>query len=243
MNSEIISSLFEQKKNSRLKKRRGVAEIISTMMLMAVTVIGALTLTYFVNDGFVSGNLGTVSALDSSLNILLLAYDTRDSSSLLSLLDVDNDLKIVNDTKGNPILCGVTCSVPPNAIPESGGTEFVVLQVQNNAIDSIFLEDITINGVVHSWDSSTSGVQLDASINAPLSGKYPTDEMFSILSVGSTPIIQSDSIQIQGGKIVNLLVKLGPADSDIQLNKGIHVFLDTGGSQPVEFLIKSGDVR
>ncbi|MFB5625604.1 MAG: hypothetical protein ACE5RQ_02405, partial [Nitrosopumilus sp.] len=84
---------FEKKKHSRLRHRRGVADVISTMMLMAVTVTGASTLTYFMNDAFVSGNLGTISTLDSSsLNLLLLAYDTRDSSSLLKLIDVDNDI-------------------------------------------------------------------------------------------------------------------------------------------------------
>jgi len=123
------------KKNSRLKKRRAVTDIISTMMLMGITVAGATTLTYFMNDAFVSGNLGTVSTLESSsLNLLLLAYDTRDSFSLLTLTDVDNENVI------NSFLCAVTCSVTPNATPESGGTEFIVLQIQNNGIDSIFLQ-------------------------------------------------------------------------------------------------------
>ena len=63
------------------------------MMLMAVTVTGATTLTYFMNDAFVSGNLGTVTTLESSSqNLLLLAYDTRDSFSLLTLADVDNEI-------------------------------------------------------------------------------------------------------------------------------------------------------
>ena len=48
MNSKITSDkTFEKKKNSRLKNRRAVTEIISTMMLMGVTVTGASTLTYF----------------------------------------------------------------------------------------------------------------------------------------------------------------------------------------------------
>jgi len=67
--------------------------------------------------------------------------------------------------------------------------------------------------------------------------------MFSILSVESIPIFQNESIEIQSGQIVNLLVKLGLDDSDIQLNKGIHIRLDTGGIHPVEFLIESGDAR
>ncbi len=50
----MSNQISEKKKNSRLKKRRGVADIISTMLLMGLTVGGATTLTYFVNDGFVS---------------------------------------------------------------------------------------------------------------------------------------------------------------------------------------------
>ena len=242
MKSKIISNqLSEKKKSSRFKKRRALAEIISTMLLMGVTISGATTLTYFVNDGFISGNLEAASAFDSSKNIILLAYDTRDSSSLLTLIDVDNDIDFVTDIDGNPILCGFTCSVTPNDIPANGGTEFIVLQIQNNGIDLVFLEDIAINNVIHSWDSSTAGIQLDTT--APLvNGKYPVDGMFSILLMG-TPIIQNDSIKIQSGQTVNLLVKLGSNDSDILLNKGIHVRLDVGGIHSKAFLLESGDAR
>lgn len=235
---KMPNQISEKKKNSRLKKRRGVAEIISTMMLMGLTVGGATTLTYFVNDGFVSGNLSAASSLNTSpQNVSLLAYDTRDSSSLLMLPDVDNEILI------NSFLCGVTCHPPINNIPESGGTEFIVMQIRNNGIDTIFLEDISINNVVHSWDSTTSGVQLDASSSSGATGKYPIDGMFSILPVGSIPIIQNENYQIQSGQTVNLLIKLGPDDSDIPLNTGIRVLLDTGGIQPVEFMIVSGDAR
>ena len=234
----MLSHTYLSKNHSRLKQRRGVTDVISTMLLMAVTITGATTLTYFVNDGFVSGNLGSVSTLDSSsLNLLLLAYDTRDSSSLLTMDDVDNENTI------HEFLCGVTCSGFSNSIPESGGTEFLVLQVQNNGIDPIFLQDIAINGVIHSWDSSTSGIQLDASQNDLIGGKYPADGKFSIIPISQNPLIQNTDIQIQNGQIVNLLIKLGPDDSDILLNKGIHILLDVGSMYPVEFLIESGDAR
>jgi len=240
MKSKIMpNQISEKKKNSRLKKRRGVAEIISTILLMGLTVGGATTLTYFVNDGFVSGNLSAASSLNSSPpDILLLAYDTRDSFSLLNLADVDNDINV------HAFLCGVTCSSGnSNSIPASSGSEFIVLQIQNNGINTIFLEDIAINNVIHSWDPSTSGVQLDASQNAGGTGKYPIDGMFSILPVGSMPIIQNENSQIQSGQIVNLLIKLGPDDSDIALNTGIRILIDAGGVHPVEFMIVGGDAR
>ena len=234
------SKIREKRNTSNLKNRRGVADVISTLMLMAVTVTGATTLTYFVNDGFISGNLGSVSSLDSSsLNLLLLAYDTRDSSTLLTLDDVDNE-NIVNS-----FLCGVTCSITPDAIPDNGGTEFIVMQIQNNGIDPMYLESVSLNNVRHSWDSSTAGIELDASSNdlGSTDRRYPADGKYSILSVGSSPIIQKETIQIQSGQTVNILLKLGSNDPDISLNKGIRVLLNVGAPQPVEFLIESGDAR
>lgn len=234
------ASNLKNRKCPGLKNRRAVTDIISTMMLMAVTVSGASTLTYFVNDAFVSGNLGTVSTLDSSsLNVLLLAYDTRDSSSLLQLLDVDNENSV------NRFLCGQTCSVATNAIPGNGGTEFLVLQIQNNALNSVFLETVTINNIAHSWDSTTAGIALDASVNdlGSANRNYPSDGMFSILDVVDSAPVQNSSIEIPNGKSVNLLVKLGPDVPDIELFTGIHVLLNIGGMHPVEFLIESGDAR
>lgn len=207
---------------------------------MGVTVTGASTLTYFMNDAFVSGNLNTASTLDSSsLNISLLAYDTRDSSSLLTLNNIDNENSI------NSFLCGVTCSGASNSIPVNGGTEFIVMQIQNNGLNPIYLEDVVINTVTHSWDSSTAGVQLDVSNDylSPTNRKYPSDGMFSILPVGSTPITQNESTQINSGQSVNILVKLGSDDADIQINKGLRVLLNVGKIQPAEFVLESGDAR
>ncbi len=235
----MLDQIFKKKKNSRLKNRRGASEIISTMMLMGITIVGAVILTYFVNDAFINGNLASASSLNSSSeNISLLAYDTRDSYSLLTLLNVDND--------STGFLCRVTCNVAPaNSIPENGGTEFIVLQIQNSGFDTIFLEDITINNIVHTWDASTSGITLDASDDylVGTNREYPADGMFSILRVGSNPIIQNENIQIQSGQTVNLLIKLDSMEPDIQLNKGLRILLDTGGIYPTEFFIETGDAR
>jgi len=233
----MLDKISKNKKNLRLKKRRAVTDIISTMLLMAITVAGATTLTYFVNDAFLNGTLETASALgSSSKNIALLAYDTRDSSSLLTLVNVDNEI--------TGFLCRDTCSGAANSIPANGGTEFIVLQIQNSGFDSVFLQDITINNIVHSWDASTSGVDLDTSNDylASFDRKYPADGMFSLFLVGSSPT-QNEDIQIQSGQTVNLLVKLNSDDSDILLNKGLRILLDTGGMHPTEFFIETGDAR
>ena len=226
---------LEKKETSRLRKRRAVTEIISTMMLMGVTVSGATTLTYFMNDAFTSGSIGTATTLDSSsLNVLLLAYDTRDSLMLLTIPNADN----LYDS----LLCASSCSANPNNIPANGGTEFIVFQIRNNNLDSLFLKGLTLNGEDYSWDPSTSTRQLD--ISAPYAaGKYPSEGMFSILPIGSTPIFQNENFEIESGETVNVLLKLDSNDPDIELNRGIRILLNFGNIQPTEFLLESGDAR
>lgn len=233
MNRKLNSKLMN---SSKLTKRRGVADIISTMLLMGLTVTGATTLTYFVNDSFISGNLATASSLDTaSKSIKLLGFDTRDSTTLLQVSNLDNEF--------DGQLCGVSCTGVglSDKIPSNGGSEFIIIKIKNNGINSVFLENVQLNNVRHSWDPLTSGTTLNTLQDLSSGGNYPHDGMFSILS--SSSAVQSVNNEIQSGKTVNLLIKLGPDDQDILLNKGIRTFLNIGSLNPVEFLIESGNAR
>lgn len=232
MKNYLMSKLGKQSCGS---KRRGITDIISTMLLMGITVTGATTLTYFVNDSFISGNLATASSLDTATkSIKLLGYDTRDSTTLLQISNLDNQF----DSK----LCGGTCSViNSDKIPSNGGSEFIIIKIKNNSINSVFLENIQLNNVHHSWDIQTSGATLNTLQDISSGGNYPHDGMFSIISDSST--VQSINNEIKSGETVNLLIKLGDDDSDILLNKGIRVFLNIGSISLVEFLIESGNAR
>jgi len=219
----------------RLTKRRGITDVISTMMLVMVTVAGSSTLIYFLNDGFVSGNLGTAESMKSDvISLKLLAYDTRDASSLLTITNLDNKL----DQK----LCAGSCSIAPNSIPANNGTEFLILQIKNNSVDTIFLEQIFVNNVEHVWDSKTAGIGLDASADDN-SGKYPKNGKFSLFDINSASPTQYTSNQIQSGSTVNLLLKLDSKLDDIVLNKGIRLLLDVGDSSTKEMVLLSGDAR
>jgi FlaG/FlaF family flagellin (archaellin) len=224
-------------KKAKLRKRRAVTEIISTMLLMGVTVTGATTLSYFVNDSFVTGNLHTTSSLNTAeKSIQLLAFDTRDSTTLLQFSNLDNEF-------GDQKLCGVSCTGVglSDKIPSNGGSEFIAIKIKNNGFDSIYLEHIQLNNVIHTWDLQTSNSTLNTLQDLSSGGSYPHDGKFSILPDSST--IQYASNEIQSGKTVNLLIKLGPDDQDILLSKGIRVFLNIGGMHPAEFVIESGNAR
>jgi len=226
-----------QLKKHCLSNRRGIADIISTMLLMAITVAGASTLTYFVNDSFISGNLSTASSLNTATkSVQLISYDTRDASTLLKVTNLNNKF-------GDQQLCGVSCTGVglSDKLPLNGGSEFVMIKIKNNGINSIFLENIKLNKIVHSWDSQTSGTALNTMQDLASGGNYPHDGKFSIMPESS--IIQSSDNEITNGNTVNLLIKLGPDDQDILLNKGIQVMLNIGTMNPVEFLIESGNAQ
>ena len=227
--------MLKMEKQSRGSKRRGITDIISTMLLMGITVTGATTLTYFVNDSFISGNLATASSLNTATkSIQLLGYDTRDSTTLMQISNLDNNF--------NGTLCGDSCAViNSDKIPSNGGSEFIIIKIKNNSINSVFLENIQLNNAIHSWDIQTSGATLNTLQNISSGGNYPHDGMFSIIPDSS--IVQSINNEIKSGDTVNLLIKLGEDDSDILLNKGIRVFLNIGSINLVEFLIESGNAR
>ena len=233
----FVFNFFYLKKISRLSKRRGVTDIISTMLLMAITVTGASTLTYFVNDSFISGNLSTASSLDTGTkSIQLLSYDTRDSTNLLQVSNLNNKF-------GDQKLCGVSCTggALTDIIPVNGGSEFIIIKIKNSGINSIFLENINLNNVAHVWDSQTSGAALNTIQDLSSGGNYPHDGTFSIIQESS--IIQSASNEIPNGNTVNLLIKLGSDDADILLNKGIRVSLNIGSMNTAEFFIESGGAQ
>jgi len=240
MNHNLQTNFQLQKLPFRLRRRRGVAEIIGTMMLMAITVVGASILSYFVNTSFDTGNITTSTSSDVTANqIKLLEYDTRDSNSTTTpLLGITN---VYN--KHDEKLCGKTCVGSKDNLPITDGTEFFVIQITNNSFNSIFLDNLQLNYVIHKWDSQTAGTALNLSSNLP-TGSYPHAGTFSILETSTTipPLKQTATSEIKSGQTVNILVKLDSTVPDISLNKVIRVLLNVGSFHPVEFLIESGGV-
>lgn len=150
-------------------------------------------------------------------------------------------MKLVNlDNKFDSKLCGNCTIANPNKIPRDGGSEFLVIQVENKGSNPIFLSDIFLNNVDHVWDPLTSGKILNAQFT-DITGKYPRDGKFSIAPLTNSPIQTIDN-QIQGGQTVNLIVKLG-INEDMLLNKSIRVLLNVGAISNVDLVIESGDAR
>ena len=226
------------------QKKRAVAEVISSLLLVAITVIGAVILTTFLDDAFISGGL-TASGSDITVKtIKLIKYDSRDGGNLMEFTNLNN----TNAT--SQILCREDCFAFPNANPVgSGGSEFLVIQVENRSVNPIFLQDIWLGNVTHSWDRFSAGADLkmdDAS--SVTNGGFPADGTFSILPVDTSeqcpdPQKQCSENQIQSGQRVNLLIKLDTDNPDIQLSKTIRAQFNIGANQLSGFLIESGGAQ
>jgi len=220
------------------QKRRAVAEVISSLLLVVITVAGAIILTVFLNDSFIQGGLAASGSDSTVKSIKLVKYDSRDGGNLLEFTNLNN-----TDASKN-ILCRASCSSFPNTSPSSGGTEFIVIQIENRSVNPIFLHDVWLGNVTHSWDPVTANVILDPS-GSSNSGDYPVDGQFSILPtnvvMGTTK--QNIDNQIESGQRVNLLIKLDTTNPDIALGKTIRAQFNIGSNQLSGFLIESGGAQ
>jgi flagellin-like protein len=219
------------------KKRRGVAEVISTLLLVVITVVGAVVLTGFIDETFVAGSQSVISGTDTTIKtIKLRAFDTRDGDDLMGYgLNNRNSMTVIN------VLCRESCSASPNTNPTSDGSDFIVIQIENQAVGSIFLKNIYLDKVNHPWDPNTASQTLDETAMTSSGGVFPLDGRFSIIPADSGSTQKSN--EIKGGEIVNLIIKLDTVNEDIDLSKTMRVQLNIGKNSLSEFLIESGGAQ
>lgn len=217
-----------------IKKRRGISEIIATLMLLGITTAGSVFLASLVYGSGIQ-NTPTGESLHSSYSIKLTGYDTRDSNDLLGISNIDN--------KFDKKICTKSCQAFANNIPNSAnaGTEFLILQVRNVSTEPVYVKTIQINGIQHIWDSNTGGKSLDASSN-DLTGKYPLNGKFSIISTSN--LTQKSENKVDADEEVRLIIKLDDVmPSDIALSKPILTSVNFGGVKASENIILSGEIR
>jgi flagellin-like protein len=226
------------------EKRRAVSETIGTMLLLLITVAGAVFLSNFVSDGFFQGIDQTKSGAEiSSDSIQLTGFDTRDSNTLINVVSLNNNFNQLLCAKGND--AGCTMSILPDDIPSDDGTEFIALQLRNMNTHSIFLQNIQINNELHSWDAGTAGFTFDATSSLDAGSKYPRAGFFSIIPSPDRPIPdeQYSTQEVQGNEEVRIIIKLSENLSDIKMWNSMQIVVNFGGSQPANFIISSGDAK
>ncbi len=218
------------------KKRRAVSDIIATLLMVVITVAGGIVVLNFVQTTDIIQSTETISSEEAAISIKITGYDSRDSGDLSGILTMDNLL----DQK----LCTTSCSGAIDKIPANSGTEFIVLKIRNDGTGSAYLGSIFVNNVLHTWDSLTATVALDASID-PVGGSSPRDGQYSIIPTSNTlPITQETSTELKVGNDRRIVIKLSASiASDIDLSSAIRIIIDAGRADPFNFVILSGSTQ
>jgi len=215
-----------------IRKKRGVSVVISTLLVLAITIVGAMWVSNIMSTSSLTTVSQTPKAIIEANSVLLVAYDTRDGASLFNMENFDN--------KFGDGLCTV-CATTANVIPASGGTDFIVLQVWNKNTNPIHIKTIQVNGELHSWDTATRNHHFDGGDTTP---DFPKDGMFSIIPAFDSPLIQQGSQLVEGDQEVILVIKLSSSfTSDIELGKPLQILVNIGQVQPAEFIILTGETK
>lgn len=233
------SSLIHGKGSPKVKemKHRGISDIIAVLLLLAITVAGAVLVSAFFSGNAIfrpdASNTGTQSA-----SVKIIGYDTRDGVALSGITNLDNVL-------GVPIPYLRTNSTALNNLPTDApeGNEFIVLTVRNQGINKVTLQSVEINGVEHSWDGNTANDDLIAT-------SYPDDGTFSIVPTSNTippshlNIVQSPTNVLERNGEARLVIKLSSdITPSIELSQPIRTRIITDLLDPSAIIISSGGVR
>ena len=197
-------------KIQNFQSRRAISDIIVSLLLVAMTVIGGIIIFGIVRDSGVAENV--TSELSQPLTfegaIKISAYDARDGADLSGITNIDN-------------ACGSLCKLTNG--------EHIVLKIVNNNPNSIFISDVIVNEVSHTFDTS-----LPPAANGKFSIIPGTSDQ------GTTP--QSTN-EILAGKSVKMIIRLGDDVSDISLNDAIRIKIDATGFDLQNFIITAGHTR
>jgi flagellin-like protein len=215
-------------------QRRAVSEIIATLLLMAVTVVGGILAMVMVT-GFT--NNSQFNNVQTPEELELVGYDTRDGPDLSGIGNLDNK----KDTP--PRLCTNTGCVTPNNTPINGGTEFIVITLHNPSSKDIYLSTISVStdSIAHEWDSLTAGDTLDASTNNPGNG-YPAAGKYSIIPEDG--LVQQSDTKIVGSGYVRVVIKLSnQITQTIDSNAVIPIIVSTNTGATFKFFVTAGSIK
>jgi len=249
--SSTTNRLFFNTKNFNhvLRPRRGISEVIATVILLGITVAGAAMASIYIQDSNiadVSSMMPSIGSAGSTVSaIKLISYDTRDTPTGEILARIPG---LENNYLGPPaaVLCTASCGVTPEALPSAGGTEFIVLAIKNIGLDFVTLRGLTINDESFSW--ANTGVCLDLP-----NGFYPAPGTFSFVreespAVNCAPLLweQLSSNVLLPGAEATLVIKLSSTlggGNDLALNTPLRIKMDTEKVDLETFLITVGLVK
>ena len=223
------------------RKKRGVSVVISTLLVLAITIVGAMSISNLMSTSLLTTVNDTPKNIIMANSMLLVGYDTRDGNDLGDIEDLEN----LFDNR----LCTVSCAGALSTdLPLSGGTDFIVLHLWNKNTVEIPIRNVQVNGVIHTWDLQTRNQPFVPNGFHP---SFPEAGKFSIIyHSGSLGLIQNGTETMAGDIEKRIIIKLSPQvegklpSQDIGLGEPLQILVKIGDAMnPAEFVILSGDTK
>ena len=211
----MISSVSTLRVLQKFQSKRAVSDIIVTLLLVAMTVVVGIIMFGIVKDtGIAESVTSEVSQPQGfEVGVELIAYDARDGSNLSNIAAIDNTL-------GGGLTDG----------------EHIIIEILNKGTASLFLNDVLINEVSHTWTASTT----PADASEPSEGKFIIIERSNPES--GSPQTKTTT-EINAGTSVRVIVGLDNDLAAISINDAIRVKIDATGFDLQNFIITAGHVR
>jgi len=187
LNNHITSTHKQTSHHSTNLKRRAVAPIIATLLLVAIAVVGGSIIFVF-SQGFFSTT--QVSGAPQIELVKIFGYDLRDvkTSKIHNGLDIDGTN-----------CCGV-------ADGKRNFDERITIYIQNNSINPIIISELRFGGVVYQYTLEEKLGPWDPDPIGPQPGEYVI--MTGPDGKNNGDILQESSPKIPSGGVVTLVLDL-----------------------------------
>ena len=192
-------------KISDRKKHRGVAPVIATLLLVAISTVGGSMVFAYSQDAFSTSQISGTHTVEY---LEFVGYDSRDVDRLL--LHDENEILAKN-------CCGI-------ADGKKNASERIVFYVQNHSVDSLIISELTFAGEVYSFSPSSKIGQWDKIGN----GHAPNQNEFIIINQHKEgknyETVEETSAIIESGELVTIMLSL---NKEIKMNSDAQIKLTT----------------
>ncbi len=184
-------------KTNHFPKKRAVAPVIATLLMVAIAVVGG-TIIFVFSQGFFSQS--QISGTPTIEAVKILGYDARD----VDALRVHDETTMAAGTGGDSTILGKNTD------------ERIAVYVKNDSVQQLLIAELRIGGSVYNYDTAAAvGAWNDALNLVP--GEY------SVLT-DSTTILQEQAATIQPGQTVTIIADL---DSNFPIGRDTQFRLQT----------------
>ena len=223
--------------NLRKSPKRGVSEIIGSLLLVSLTVVGGVVIVAVLQNSDQLTFVTPEESLNPNVipNLVLSGYDTRDAVNLYGIGAIDN---LDNGTGTSPGDVDHLCT---ESSCESGLNEFIILRVRNDSNTVVEITGISVNEVEHTFNVDP---ELLNKVFLTNGDTLPGNGEFIIISgFGTSGIKQEPNPLLPEASEKRLVIRLDASITpDISLSSQIRVIINSSAESTQLLIVPAGSL-